>query len=105
VPGNYAQCVDIVVAGLAVFAFAATVLVLTGAGRRLNRTPARVVTDPVGEEWLTVDELAALLEIGPGEVVDLVERGAIPYFVLPGTRSRAAAYRFRRDEIDAWQIG
>jgi excisionase family DNA binding protein len=98
--------VDVVVAGVAVLAFAATVLVLAGAGRRLQRSPARTVMEPFGDEWLTVGQVATLLEVPEDDVVGLVERDAIPFYVIAGgSRTRPADYRFRRDEIDAWTIG
>jgi excisionase family DNA binding protein len=98
--------VDVVVAGVAVLAFAATVLVLTGAGRRIQRTPARTVMEPFGDEWLTIGQVATLLEVPEDDVVGLVERDAIPFYVIAGgSRSHPADYRFRRDEIDAWTIG
>jgi excisionase family DNA binding protein len=98
--------VDVVVAGVAVLAFAATVLVLTGAGRRIQRTPARTVMEPFGDEWLTIGQVATLLEVPEDDVVGLVERDAIPFYVIAGgSRTHPADYRFRRDEIDAWTIG
>jgi excisionase family DNA binding protein len=97
---------DVVVAGVAVLAFAATVLVLTGAGRRMQRSPARTVMEPFGDEWLTVSQVASLLEVPEDDVVGLVERDAIPFYVIAGgSRTHPADYRFRRDEIDAWTIG
>jgi excisionase family DNA binding protein len=97
---------DVVVAGVAVLAFAATVLVLTGAGRRIQRSPARTVMEPFGDEWLTVSQVASLLEVPEDDVVGLVERDAIPFYVIAGgSRTHPADYRFRRDEIDAWTIG
>jgi excisionase family DNA binding protein len=97
---------DILAAGIAVVAFAAVVLVLTGAGRRLQRAPARTVADPAGDEWLTVDQVAELLAVRRAEVVELVERDAIPYFVISGGNPAQPSHlRFRRDEIDAWTIG
>jgi excisionase family DNA binding protein len=103
---------DILAAGIAVAAFAAVVFVLTGAGRRLQRAPARIAPEPVGDdpvgddEWLTVDEVAELLEVRRTEVVELVERDAIPYFVISGGNPAQPSHlRFRRDEIDAWTIG
>jgi excisionase family DNA binding protein len=98
--------VDVVVAGVAVLAFAATVLVLTGAGRRIQRTPARTVMEPFGDEWLTIGQVATLLDVPEDDVVGLVERDAIPFYVIAGgSRTHPADYRFRRDEIDAWTIG
>jgi excisionase family DNA binding protein len=97
---------DVVVAGVAVLAFAATVLVLTGAGRRMQRSPARTVLEPFGDEWLTIGQVATLLEVPEDDVVGLVERDAIPFYVIAGgSRTHPADYRFRRDEIDAWTIG
>lgn len=97
---------DIVVAGIAVIAFAAVVIVLAGAGRRLERAPVRTVVEPEGEGWLTVEEVADELGVLPGDVASLAERDAIPFFVVAGgLRGRARDLRFRRDEIDAWTIG
>jgi hypothetical protein len=97
---------DVVVAGIAVLAFAATVLVLTGAGRRLQRTPARTVMEPFGDEWMKVGEVATLLDVPEADVIGLVERDAIPFFlVVGGNRAQPGDYRFRRDEIEAWTVG
>jgi hypothetical protein len=97
---------DIVVAGIAVLAFAATVIVLTGAGRRLQRTPARTVMEPFGDEWLTVGEVATLLDVPEADVIGLVERDSIPFYVVAGgSRTQPGDCRFRRDEIGAWTIG
>jgi hypothetical protein len=98
--------VDVVIAGIAVTAFAMTVLVLSGAGRHLGRAPARTAPDPEGEEWMTVGGLAALLDTPEADVMTLVDRDAVPYFIVPrGNRADPADYRFRRDEIEAWIVG
>jgi hypothetical protein len=102
--------VDIVVAAIAVAAFAATVIVLTGALGGARRDPVRVIPgielEPEDEGWLTVGELAVELDVRPAEVMALVERRAVPFFVISGgNRADPQAYRFRRDEIDAWTIG
>jgi hypothetical protein len=97
---------DVIVAGIAVLAFAATVIVLTGAGRRLQRDPPRRVTDPVGEEWMTLSQVAVMLDVPEADVTALIERDAIPHFLVSGGNpSHAPDYRFRRDEIEAWTIG
>ena len=109
---------DIVVAGIAVIAFAATVFVLANAGGHTRPQQVRTVllpetgpegngTPPAdGQEWLTVEQVATLLELPPPEIVELVERDAIPFFVVRGgTLSRPEYLRFRRDEIDAWIVG
>ena len=73
-----------------------------------ERPPA----NPRRAEWpddprlLTVEEVAAELESSRTEVMELVERNAIPFFVVDGfPRSSAERYRFDRDEIDDWVIG
>jgi hypothetical protein len=101
---------DLVVAAIAVAAFAATVIVLTGALGGARRDPMRVLParefDLPDESWLTVDELARHLEVQPAEVMALVERRAVPFFVISGgSRADPQAYRFRREEIDEWTIG
>lgn len=76
-----------------------------GWGERAGQQP-RVAADPADEGWLSTDQVAAMLESSTDDVLLLVERDAIPFFVVPGAhRSDPAAYRFRRDEIDAWVIG
>jgi hypothetical protein len=70
--------------------------------------PARVrtVVEPEGEGWLGLEELAAQLDTRPAEILALVERDAIPFWVRPGSgRDDPRSYWFRRDEIDAWTIG
>lgn len=110
---------EIVVAGIAVIAFAATVFVLANVGGRTRPREARTVllpdsagpegngTPPAdGHEWLTVQEVATLLELPPSEVIELVERDAIPFWLVRGGRlSEPEHLRFRRDEIDEWTIG
>ncbi len=98
---------DIVVAGIAVVAFAATVFVLAGAAGRVRADSVRTVLLPEeGSEWLTVSELAAELDVSQGEIGALVERGDVPFFLVRGgDLSKPEYWRFRRDEIDAWTIG
>ncbi len=91
---------------LSVAMFAAVVATLARAGRGSARRGARVAWEPGGEDWLTVEEVARLLETEPHEILDLVDRGAIPFFVDPRPNlPERAAYWFRRDEIDAWVVG
>ena len=55
---------------------------------------------------MTVDQVAAELESSSADVMGLVERSAIPFFVVEGhNRSNPERYRFDRDEIDDWVIG
>jgi excisionase family DNA binding protein len=99
--------VDIVVAGIAVAAFAAVVFVLVNAGGHTAPQQVRTVLLPEeGGEWLTVEQAATVLEVPPTELLELVERDAIPFFVVRGgTIHRPEYLRFRRDELDAWTIG
>ncbi len=79
---------------------------LARAGSRRAASSARIAVDVGGEGWMSVDEVAALLETGSDEIVNLVDRDAIPHFV--GARRLASdptTYWFRRDEIDDWVIG
>jgi prophage antirepressor-like protein len=74
-----------------------------GTRRKQN---VRVVVDPQGEQWLTLAEVAARLETTPAEILNLIERGAIPFYVdAVLNRTEPGAYRFHRDEIDDWVIG
>jgi hypothetical protein len=66
----------------------------------------RVVAQPEGEQWLSLDQLAELLETKPAELLALIERDSIPFFVeARASRAEPVAYWFRRDEIDDWVIG
>ena len=99
---------DIVVAGVAVVAFAATIYVLAGIGGRTHPHQPRTVLlpDPEDDGWLTVQQVATLLELPPSEVVELVDRDSIPFFLIRGGRLSEPEYlRFRRDEIEEWTIG
>ncbi len=103
---GYAHRMDIVVAGIAVAAFAGTVFVVAFALSNLQRGKPRSVADATGEGWMTVDEVADLLEVSPAEVVTLAERDAIPYYLVSaGSPSDPRDLRFRRAEIEAWTIG
>jgi excisionase family DNA binding protein len=73
-----------------------------------ERAPAnpRIAEWPDDPRLLTVDEVAVELETTPGEVMELIERNAIPFFVVAGFgRFSTQRYRFDRDEIDDWVIG
>ena len=66
----------------------------------------RVVIDPHGEEWLTLDEVAAHLQTTSAEILNLIERDSIPFYVdAVLDRREPGAYRFKRAEIDDWVIG
>jgi excisionase family DNA binding protein len=100
--------VDIVVAGVAVIAFAATVFVLANVGGHTRTRQARTILlpDPDDPTWMTVQQVATLLELPPSEVVELAHSDAIPFWLVRGGRLSEPEYlRFRRDEIEAWTIG
>ena len=74
-----------------------------GPRRRQN---VRVVVDPEGEDWLTLDEVAVRLDSTPAQILNLIERDAIPFYVDAVTpQNSPGAYRFKRSEIDDWVIG
>ena len=73
-----------------------------------ERAPAnpRLAEWPDDPRLLTVSQVAAELNASPGEVMELVERNAIPFFVVDGFgRFSPERYRFDRDEIADWVIG
>jgi hypothetical protein len=79
--------VDILVAGIAVVAFAAVVYVLVGVGGHTRPQHVRTVLLPDDDEgWMTLQQVATVLELPPAEVVDLVDRDSIPFFVVRGGR-------------------
>jgi excisionase family DNA binding protein len=86
------------------FAVLVRVLVQTY-GERPPEKP-RIAIDPESEYWLTTAEVAVLLETAEDDVMNLVERGGIPFYaVAGGNRSNPDTYRFDRVEIDDWVIG
>jgi hypothetical protein len=86
--------------------FILVVTTLVRAGRGSSLKGARVVHDPGGEAWLTLDEVAELLETERDNVLDLVDRDSIPFFVdARSGRAAGTIYWFRRDEIDDWTVG
>ena len=73
-----------------------------------ERAPAnpRLVEWPDDPRLLTVAQVATELDSSPAEVMELVERNAIPFFVVDGFgRFSPERYRFDRDEIADWVIG
>ena len=53
----------------------------------------------MSERLLTARELAELLAVAPGTVLDWFERGELPGFKI------GRAVRFRRSEVEAWLEG
>lgn len=74
-------------------------------GERPSESP-RIADWPDDPRLMTVDQVATELESSSADVMGLVERSAIPFFVVEGhNRSSPERYRFDRDEIDDWVIG
>ena len=97
---------DIVVAGVAVIAFAAVIFVFAGTATRRRPESARVVSVADAEGWLTAGELATRLGVAEHDIAELVERDAVPFYVLRGGAiSTPAHLRFKPSEIEAWTIG
>ena len=44
----------------------------------------RIAIDPESEYWLTLGEVAVLLETAEDDVMNLVERGGIPFYAVAG---------------------
>jgi excisionase family DNA binding protein len=97
--------VELTIVVVAVVGFTAVVLTFTRAGE-----PAvagkRAVIDPDDPDWLDVDEAASYLGVEAGFILNLVERDAIPFFVMTESDSAArSSYYFRREELDEWTVG
>jgi excisionase family DNA binding protein len=97
--------VELTIVVVGVIGFTAVVLTLTRAGE-----PAvagkRAVIDPDDPDWLDVDEAASYLGVEAGFILNLVERDAIPFFVMTESDSAArSSYYFRREELDEWTVG
>ena len=50
----------------------------------------------MGDEYLTIDQVAGLLKVSSKTIRRLVSRGEIPGFKVGGQ------WRFRREDIDVW---
>jgi excisionase family DNA binding protein len=78
------------------------VFVLRVYGKR-PRPGERIVEEAIGADWLTVAEAATLLGISETEVLRLVARAEVPFFVVSGgNRTRPNAYRFKEHELREW---
>ena len=93
--------------------FSDSTTVYQGAARELERkmierVNAFVVGDCVPNITfvLDVDAAAAYLGVESSFVLNLVERDAIPFFVMTeGDSDNRSSYYFRRDELDEWTVG
>lgn len=66
----------------------------------------RIAEWPDDPRLMTIDQVATALESSSADVMGLVERNAIPFFVVEGyNRSSPERYRFDRTEIEDWVIG
>lgn len=74
-------------------------------GQRLP-DDVRVVDDPAAAGLLDIREAAELLETSTRELLEMVRRDAIPFYLEARVnRSNPSAYWFRRSELDEWVIG
>jgi hypothetical protein len=97
---------QLILLALALGGLAFVLFAFTGNAGRPRREQERIVQAPTEPEWLDLEQAAAYLDSDPDTVFTLVERGAIPYFVLAdGNRTEPASYFFRRDELEAWTVG
>jgi hypothetical protein len=97
---------QLILLALALGGLAFVLFAFTGNAGRPARKQERTVQTPTEPEWLDLEQAAAYLDSDTESIFTLVERGAIPYFVLAeGNRTEPASYFFRRDELDAWTVG
>ena len=97
--------VELTIVVVAVLGLTAVVLAFTKTGGP-SVSEKRAVIDLDDPDWLDVDAAAAYLGVETGFVLNLIDRDAIPFFVLEGAESTAgSSYYFRRNELDAWTVG
>ena len=97
--------VELTIVVVAVLGLTWVVLTFTRTGEP-KLTDKRAVIDPDDPDWLDVNGAASYLGVEAGFILNLVDRDAIPFFVLADADSSASSnLRFRRDELDAWTVG
>ncbi len=97
--------VELTIVVVAVLGLTAVALTFTRTGGS-KLSEKRAIVDPDDPDWLDVDAAASYLGVETGFILNLVDRDAIPFFVLEGADSAAGSrYYFRRDELDAWTVG
>jgi len=97
--------VELTIVVVAVLGLTWVVLTFTRAGEP-SVSGKRAVIDPDDPDWLDVNGAASYLGVEPGFVLNLVDRDAIPFFVLAKSDSAdSASYYFRREELDDWTVG
>jgi len=97
--------IELTIVVVAVLGLTAVVLSFTRAGEP-SVVAKRAVIDPDDPDWMDVEAAAAYLGVDPGFVLNLVDRDAIPFFVMAESDTAdSRSYRFRRDELDAWTVG
>ena len=70
-----------------------------------HRGDVRFADWPDDPRLIGVEEVAAILDTSPDEVMTLAIRDAIPHLVVrDADTSMPEAYRFDREEIDDWVI-
>ena len=97
--------VELTVVVVAVLGLTAVVLSFTRTGEP-SVSGKRAVIDPDDPDWLDVEAAATYLGVETGFILNLVDRDAIPFFVMAESDSAdSSSYRFRRDELDDWTVG
>ena len=97
--------VELSIVVVAVLGLTWVVLTFTRAGEP-SVSGKRAVIDPDDPDWLDVNGAASYLGVEAGFVLNLVDRDAIPFFVLAESDGEASSsYYFRRDELDEWTVG
>ena len=98
--------VELILIPISCLMFILVVRELVRAAGPRRKQNVRVVVDPQGAEWLTLGEVAEPARDQRGEILNLIERDSIPFYVdAVLSRNDPGAYRFQRDEIDDWVIG
>jgi hypothetical protein len=97
--------VELTIVVVAVLGLTAVVLAFTRAGEP-SVAGKRAVIDPDDPNWMDVEAAASHLGVEIGFILNLVDRDAIPFFVLEGNDSlKSSSVYFRRDELDDWTVG
>ncbi len=96
--------VELTIVVVAVLGLTWVVLTFTRAGEP-SVSGKRAVIDPDDPDWLDVNGAASYLGVEAGFVLNLVDRDAIPFFVLQSDAADSSSYYFRREELDEWTVG
>ncbi len=97
--------VELTIVVVAVLGLTWVVLTFTRAGEP-KLSSKRAVIDPDDPDWLDVEAAASYLGVETGFILNLVDRDAIPFFVVAESDAAdSSSYYFRREELDEWTVG